>query len=144
MKPVVLLIAVVAAGCSSYRPTAPLPAPATTVRVSFPSPRDVVARTTTGDSMVLAGVRELSGRIVRAQLDTRMDSLTIRLGSACGAAGGISGIPEGAVATIPRDLFVRVEQRSIDPWKTLKVVGYVAAGALMLSLLAIGLALDDA
>ena len=140
LKRVVLLIALLAAGCTSYRPTAPLPAPATTVRVTFLSPRDVVARGAAGDSMVLTGVRELTGSVVRAQLDTRTDSLRIRLGSVRGPSGAISGIPDGAIATVPREVFVRVEQRSFDPRKTMKVVGYVALGALALVVLAIGLA----
>lgn len=141
--PRVLFATLLAAACTSYRPTAPLPAPATTVRVSFLSPRDVVARSAAGDSILLAGVRELTGSVVRAQLDTRMDSLRVRIGSARNASGAIPGIPEGAIATVPRETFVRVEQKSIDPVKTFRVVALAAGVVLLVGLLAIGLALED-
>ena len=138
----ILLVMAATIGCSSYRPTAPLPAPATDVRVSFAAPRDIAVRSPAGDSILLANVRELRGAIVRSQLDTRMDYLRIRLGSAHGASGALSNVPDGAIATVTRDMFVRVEQRSFDPMKTLRVVGYIAGGVLIVSLLAIGLALD--
>src|SRR5688500_18772862 len=144
MNQLIVLIVAATMGCSSYRPTAPLPAPMTEVRVSFAAPRDIAVRSPAGDSILLANVRELRGAVVRSQLDTRMDHLRIRLGSAHGPSGGLSNVPEGAIATIPRDMFVRVEQRSFDPMKTLRVVGYIAGAALLVSLLAIGLALDSA
>ncbi len=143
VKPVLLVLVVATSGCMSYRPSAPLPAPATSVRVSFLSPRDVVARSATGDSVVLRNVTELRGSIVRAQLDTRLDSIRIRLGSARGPSGAVSGVVSGAIATVPREVFVRVEQRSLDGGKTLKVIGYVAGAVLLISLLAIGLALEE-
>ena len=111
--------------------------------MSFLSPRDIVARTATGDSVVLTGVRQLNGSIVRAQLDTRTDSVRVRLGSARSESGAIEGIPEGAIVSVPRVAFVRVDQKSFDPVKTFKVAGYVAAGVLIIGLLAIGLALDE-
>jgi hypothetical protein len=138
-----LLTTLLAAGCTSYRPTAPLPAPATTVRVTFLSPRDVVARTPGGDSVVLYAVREMSGSIVRAQLDTRLDSLRVRLGAARNASRGISGIPEGAIVTVPREPFVRVEQKSVDPVKTLKVVALVAGIVVLAGVLLIAVAASE-
>ena len=141
--PSLLLATLLAAGCTSYRPTAPLPAPATTVRISFLSPRDVVARTPSGDSMMLSGVRELSGSVVRAQLDTRLDSLRVRLGSARNASGGISGIPDGAIVAVPREPFVRVEQKSVDPVKTFKLVALVAGVVVLAAVLLIAVAAGE-
>ena len=143
MTRLMVLAAVVATvGCSSYRPSAPLPPPEATVRVSFLSPRDLIARTATGDSVVLPAVRELHGSVIRAQLDTRMDSVRLRFRSAK-AVGALPSIPEGSTVTVAREVFTRVEQRSFDAWKTLKLVGYIGAGLLALSLLAVGLALED-
>ena len=142
--PRLLVASLLIAGCSSYRPSAPLPAPATTVRVSFLTPRDVVARTPAGDSVLLTKVRQLSGSIVRAQLDTRTDVVRIRLGSARDSSGAIVGIPEGAIATVPRETFVRVEQKALDPVKTLRLVALVAGVVVLITALAIGMALDDA
>jgi hypothetical protein len=73
-----------------------------------------------------------------------MDHLRIRLGSARGPSGALSNVPAGAIATVPRDMFVRVEQYSFDPMKTLRLVGVIAAGVLLVTVLAIGLAVDDA
>lgn len=139
----ILAFVLIGAGCSSYRPSAPLPAPATTVRVSFLSPRDVVARTPAGDSMMLVGVRQLNGSIVRAQLDTRMDVVRVRLGSARDSSGAIEGIPDGAIVSVPREPFVRVEQKSIDPVKTFRVVALVAGAVVLIGVLALGLALGE-
>ena len=141
--PRLLLAVLIIAGCSSYRPTAPLPAQATTVRVSFIAPRDVVARSAAGDSILLAGVRELTGSVVRAQLDTRMDSLRIRLGSARNEEGAIAGVPEGAIVSVPRVAFVRVEQKSFDPVKTFRVVALVAGVVVLIGVLALGVALGE-
>jgi len=144
VNPVILVVVAATVGCSSYRPSAPLPAPATVVRVSFASPRDISVLNPAGDSVVLANVRELRGAIVRSQLDARMDHLRIRLGSAHGPSGALSDVPGGAIATVPRDMFVRVEQRSFDPMKTLRLIGMIAAGVLLVTALAIGIALEDA
>jgi len=143
VRPVLLVLVIATSGCMSYRPSAPLPAPATSVRVSFVSPRDVVARSTTGDSVVLRNVTELRGSIVRAQLDTRLDSVRIRLGSARGPSGAVSGVSDGALATVPREMFVRVEQRSLDVWKTLKVVGIAALAVVALTMLAVASAVGE-
>ena len=128
-------------GCTSWRPTAPLPPPATMVRVSFLSPKDVVARTASGDSVVLPAVRELRGSVVRAQLDTRTDSLRIRLASAR-ASGALPEIPDGAVVTVSREVFTRVDQQAFDAWKTMKLVGYAVAGVLILVVATLALALE--
>ena len=138
---VILVCALLAAGCSSYRPAAPLPAPATPVRVSFLSPRDLVVRTATGDSIVLAGVRELRGSVVRSRLDVRTDSLRVLVESARGASGAFSGIPRGATVLVPRETFVRVEQRSFDVMKTTKVIALAAGAVVLLGVIGIGMVL---
>ena len=132
----------VIAGCMSWRPTAPLPAPATTVRVTFLSPRDVIARTPSGDSVVLTSVRELRGSVVRAQLDTRTDSLRIRLGSVRGS-GTLPELPDGAMVTVSREVFTRVDQQSFDAWKTMKLIGYTVAGVAVAVVVLLGLALGS-
>jgi hypothetical protein len=144
VKTSILMVALVAlAGCTSYRPIAPLPAPATSVRVSFLSPRDLVARGPSGDTLMLTGVRELNGSVVRAQLDTRTDSVRLRLGSARSEGGTIEGIPDGAIVTVPRVAFVRMDQKSFDPVKTFKAVALIAGVVVLIGVLAIGLALEE-
>ena len=101
------------------------------MRVTFLAPKDLVARTAGGDSVVLSAVRELSGSVVRARLDTRMDSLRVRLGSARDESGVIDGIPEGAIVAVPRTSFVRIDQETLDVANTLKVV-VLAAGTVTL------------
>src|SRR5687767_10246511 len=97
-----LMVAMVlmVAGCRSYRPSAPLPKPATEVRVRFAMPQDVAVTNAAGEVTTLSDVTELHGSIVRAQLDTRLDSIRIRLGSASGESGRLSGVQDGAIATI--------------------------------------------
>ncbi len=128
---VVVAVAVLAtAGCKSYRPTAPLPQPATQVRVTFATPRNIVAVSPAGDAQLLGNVTELHGSIVRAQLDTRLDSIRIRLGSARAGKESLLQVPDGAIATVPRDVTVRMDQRSVDPWKTAGFgIGMLAAAA---------------
>ena len=131
---VILLLAT--AGCTSYRPTAPLPQPATNVRVTFATPRNIVAVSPAGEERLLRNVTEVSGSIVRAQLDTRLDSIRIRLGSALAGREPLRSIPDGAIATVPRDVTVRIDQRAVDPWKTAALVAVImvaAAAALVVT-----------
>ena len=128
-------LALAGIGCTSYRPSAPLPAPETEVRVSLLSPRDIPVQTPSGERRVLRNVKELRGRVVRAQLDTRVDSIRILLGQARNADGAIPGLARGTVATVPREVFVRVEQKGLDAPKTLRRTAYVVGGVLVAGLL---------
>ena len=131
-------------GCTSYRTSAPLPAPETEVRVSFVSPRDITAQMPTGEPTVLRNVMELRGKVIRAQLDTRVDSIRILLGQARGPTGPVPGVVSGTVATVPREMFVRVEQRQLDAPKTLRRTAYVIGAVLVAGLALLALALGAA
>jgi hypothetical protein len=138
-----LPIMLAASACSSYRHVEPLPGASMVVRVSFPVPRDIRARTVAGDSILLAEVREIQGTVISAQRDT----IHIRIGSMRGPWGNFSGLPEGTVAAVSRDASVRVEAKSFDGRRTATMtggaVGIVVIGVALLSALAVIAALKS-
>ena len=141
-KRLVVLLVLVSTGCMSYRPSAPLPAPETQVRVSFALPRDVRVQTPTGESAMLRNVTELRGTVIRAQLDTRLDSVRVMLGTARGREGAIPGVAAGTLAIVPRGVETRVDQRSIDVVKTagvaLAVLAVVTVAVITVIALSVG------
>jgi hypothetical protein len=132
-----LPLVLAAVGCSSYRPVELLPGAAEAVRVSFPAPRDIHARTPAGDSMLLTDVREIQGTVISAQRDT----IHLRIASMRGPWGNFNGLPEGTVAAVPRDASVRVEAKAFDSGRTAATsagaAGIVLIGVVLLSALAL-------
>jgi len=101
------------------------------VRLVFDPARDLAAVTADGDSVVLRGVAELVGRVVRDSADTIAVMITtIRRDG----AESPSGVASGTVAAVRRDSIVRVEVISQHPQAVEIGVTAVTIG-LLLSLL---------
>lgn len=117
MAPVVL-VALVATGCFTYRPaTVDRLEPGTTVRTLL-TPQQVVEL----DGVVTVRERRLTGTVVQATDDRLL--LDIRVAS---TGEGALARPLNQRIALPAAAVVDVEERVLDRWKTALVVGGVAA-----------------
>lgn len=109
------------------------------VRLLLDPPRDVAAITADGDSVVLRGVAELVGRVVRDSADTiAVMVTTVRRVR----AESPSGVASGTVAAVARDSTVRVEIISRHP-QTVEIGVTALTLAAIAALIAIAMALGS-
>lgn len=110
-----------AVGCHKWAPVSPQPRQGAEVRVSYPQPRDVVATTSAGDSVRIAGVSQWTGTLIRAVPET----LHVQMIS---ARGSPALVPVGpAVVAVTRASDASVTERVTDRLKTFFAVWVVAS-----------------
>ena len=130
MAMVTALLSVI--GCHNWRPAPPQPHNRAVVRVSYREPRDVMAVTSAGDSVRIAGVRQLEGDVVRAVPET----LYVRI-VAVPARGFRS--PQDGVVAVTQAPDVTVSEQVVSKTKTfallLGATALVSAGFFALVIL---------
>jgi hypothetical protein len=105
--------------------------------VSYEPPREVVARYTSGDSLRIAGVREITGTVTRAVPDT----LFVRLvegPTSLSTARDVPGpgpIPRDAIVAVPQEAGVAISAYRLNKKANLVALGVVAALAGVLALM---------
>ena len=131
-----VMLAVALAACHSYTPaTSRAVEPKRDVRVRLAAPRDVAARTSSGDTTRVAGAWMLEGRVVAS----RNDSLHLRTSSARDASGRPIAVPRHAVVALPLSDVAAVDLRRVDAGRTaFAVLGGVATVFLVALVAALG------
>ena len=124
----------IGAGCSTYRPTFSDPSRDAAVSVEFRRPTTIAMLSATGDTIQVAGVTALHGRVDWVTPDT----VYLRLSGVVRGSGYMGAVQRGALIAVARRPDVLIQQREMHTGRTvaLLLASAVAIATLGLAALA--------